>query len=189
MKIYNQQFDIKKFSEKGNLLSHEQGQRIREGIKKELKKLAYGEILFLDFRNIRYVTPACLIEILLVYNELQKREFQNKYLIILLESNNYDLKESFSLILKEKKDVVLCLDEKGKWEVLGEFTKAQTDTLFVVFERQEITSTELSGYFNIAINAASNRLKNLYNLKLVMRKEERLASKGGRQFVYRCVFH
>ena len=103
MKIYNQQFDIKKFSEKGNLLSHEQGQRIREGIKNELKKLTYGEILFLDFRNIWYVTPACLIEILLVYNELQKREFQNKYPIILLESNNYDLKESFSLILKEKK--------------------------------------------------------------------------------------
>ena len=63
--------------------------------------------------------------------------------------------------------------EKGKWEVLGGFTKAQIDTLLVVLERQEITSTELSGFFNIAINAASNRLKNLYNLKLVMRKEER----------------
>ena len=45
-----------------------------------------------------------------------------------------------------------------------------------------------SELLNIPINAASNRLKDLYDMKLVTREERILTSTGGRQFVYRCVF-
>ncbi len=81
----------------------------------------------------------------------------------------------------------MCFDEKGKLEILGEITKAQRDTLKIVIKKKEITSTELSTLFNIPINAASNRLKDLYSMKLVKRSERILPFTGGRQFIYRSL--
>lgn len=187
MKFYNKQFDIRKYSESENLLSREQGLRILEGIKEDLSKFPVGGILLLDFRNICYATPTCLIEILSVVNGFKHREFQNKYLILKLESNNRDLKDNLLLLLNEKKIVLPSFDEKGNWTILGELTKAQRDTLEIVRERGEVTSTEISNLFNIPVNAASNRLKDLYDMKLVTREERILTSTGGRQFVYRCI--
>ena len=182
-----QQINIKKYNKGGNLLSREQGHRISEIIKKELNKLQGEEILFLDFQHIRYATPACLNEILISLNRMEKNEFKDKYTILLLKSSNRDLKESFIFILKEICGVIMCFDEKGKWEILGEITKAQRDTLKIVIKKKEITSTELSTLFNIPINAASNRLKDLYSMKLVKRSERILPFTGGRQFIYRSL--
>lgn len=188
MKVYTQQFDMRKYSGSKNLLSREQGQRIFEGIKDELKKLPSGGILFLDFRNIRYATHSCLIEMLSVIKEFKQREFQDKYLILKLESTNLDLKDTLFLVLKENRIVIPSLDEKDNWEILGELTKAQRDTLEILRERGEVTSTEISTLLDIPINAASNRLKDLYDMKLATRDESILPSTGGIQFVYRCMF-
>ena len=120
-----------------------------------------------------------------VVNVLKEREFQDKYLILKLESTNRDLKDSLIIILNGKKIAIPSLDEKGNLEILGELTKAQRDTLEIVRERGEVTSTEISQLLDIPINAANNRLKDLYDMKLVTREERILPSIGGIQFVYR----
>jgi len=186
IKVCTQQFDIRKYSESENLLSREQGQQILEGIKEELTKLPVEGILFLDFRNIHCATYACLTEILSVVNGLKRGEFRDKYLIMKLESINHDLKDSLIFVIKEKNSVILSLDEKGNKKVLGKLTKAQSETREIVRKREEVTSTEISKLFDIPISAASNRLKDLYDKKL-LRREERILTTGGREFVYRCV--
>jgi DNA-binding transcriptional ArsR family regulator len=194
-KVHTHQFDLRKYSGGENLLSRKQGQRILEAIKKELNKLPLGGVLLLDFQNIRYATPACLVEFLIVFNGTSnasakapmQREFHDKYLILKLESANYDLKDSLDFVLKERNSAVPSLDENGNRKVLGELTKARKDTLEIVRESGGVTSTEISRLFNIPINAASNRLRDLYNMKLVKREERILTSTGGRQFVYRCI--
>ena len=100
---------------------------------------------------------------------------------------NHDLNDCLLLALKEKSRVIPWLDEKGNWKVLGELTKAQNDTLEIIRERKEVTSAEMSKILNVPISAASNRLKDLYDMKLITREEEILTSTGGRQFVYRSL--
>jgi hypothetical protein len=182
-----QQIDIRQYSRNENLLSREQGRRIFQRIEEELRKLSEGGILLLDLRNISYATAACLIEILNILDVPREREFQDKYVVLKSDSRNRDLNDCLILALKEKGKAISWVDEKGNCRVLGELTKAQKDTLEIIRNRREATSTEMSKLLNIPINAASNRLKDLYDMKLVKREERILPGTGGRQFVYRRI--
>ncbi len=182
-----QQIDIRQYSSSENLLSREQGRRIFQRIEEELRTLSEGGILLLDLRNISYATVACLIEILYILDMPRERGFQDKYIILKSDSRNRDLNDCLTLALKEKGKAVSLVDEKGNCRVLGELTKAQRDTLEIIRDRREATSTEISKLLNIPINAASNRLKDLYDMKLVKREEKVLPGTGGRQFVYRRI--
>ncbi len=182
-----QQIDIRQYSSSENLLSREQGRRIFQRIEEELRTLSEGGILLLDLRNISYATVACLIEILYILDVPRERGFQDKYVILRSDSRNRDLNDCLTLALKEKGKAVSLVDESGKCRVLGELTKAQRDTLEIIRDRREATSTEISKLLNIPINAASNRLKDLYDMKLVKREEKILPGTGGRQFVYRRI--
>lgn len=182
---YIQQIDIRQYSKNENLLSREQGRRIFQRIEEELRKLPEGGILLLDLRNISYATAACLIEILSILDVPREREFQDKYIVLKSDSRNRDLNDCLTLALKEKSKAILWVDEKGNCCVLGELTKAQKDTLEIIRNRRKATSTEISKLLNIPISAASNRLKDLYDMKLVKREERILPGTGGRQFVYR----
>lgn len=182
-----QQIDIRQYSKNENLLSREQGRQIFQRIEEELKKLSQGGILLLDLRNISYATAACLIEILYILDVPREREFQDKYIVLRLDSINRDLNDCLTLALKEKSRAISWVDEKGNCRVLGELTKAQKDTLEIIRDRPEATSTGVAKILNIPINAASNRLKDLYDMKLVKREERILPGTGGRQFVYRRI--
>ena len=182
-----QQIDIRQYSRKENLLSREQGRRIFQRIEDDLRKLPEGGILLLDLRNISYATAACLIEILSVLDVPRERAFQDKYIVLKSDGRNRDLNDCLILALKEKSMAILSVDEKGDCRVLGELTKAQRDTLEIIKNRREATSSEISRLLNIPISAASNRLKDLYDMKLVKREERILPGTGGRQFVYRRV--
>ncbi len=182
-----QQIDIRQYSRKENLLSREQGRRILQRIEDDLRKLPEGGILLLDLRNISYATAACLIEILSVLDVPRERAFQDKYIVLKSDSRNRDLNDCLTLALKEKGKAVWWVDGKGNCRVLGELTKAQKDTLEIIRNRREATSTEIGELLNIPINAASNRLKDLYDMKLVKREERILPGTGGRQFVYRRI--
>jgi DNA-binding transcriptional ArsR family regulator len=179
------QIDIRQYSGNENLLSREQGRRIFQRIEQELRKLPEGGVLLLDLRNISYATAACLIEVLSILDVPRERELQDKYIVLKSDSRNRDLNACLTLALKENGKAILWVDEKGNCLVLGELTKAQRDTLEIIRNRREATSTEISKLLNIPINAASNRLKDLYDMKLVKREERILPGTGGRQFVYR----
>lgn len=182
-----QKLDIREFSGSKDLFTREQGQRVSEEIRSELEKVSSGGILLLDFSKIRSATPSCLVEILSIFGQPEHPELRDKYPVLKLESTNRDLRYSILLTLKEKNSVILSFDEQGNWMVLGKLTKAQKDTFEIVAGREETTSTEISRLMDIPINAASNRLRDLYDMKLIAREEKILPVKGGRQFVYRVV--
>lgn len=180
-------FNLSKYTENGNLLGREKGGQILTEVQKELDRLPVGETLLLDFQNINYTTHDCLIEILSVVIRNRGYEFHDKYILLKLDSTNHSLIDGLNMIFKERNCVIPSIDEKGNWKVLGCLTKAQRDTVEAIVERGEVTSTEIGEILDIQISAASNRLKDLYDMKLVMREERTINTTGGRQFVYRRV--
>ena len=175
-------FDLNSLAEDGNLLQRKLGEKIFLILKKELRKLPKGEVLLLDFRMVKYATSTCLVEILRIFDET--KNYEEKYLLLRLNLRNEDFVDCLSLAIKERGIVLPAIDGKGRWMLLGELSKALRETLELVREREEVTSGQVGGHFNIPISAASNRLKQLYQLRLISRKEETISESGGWQFIY-----
>lgn len=178
--------DMNKYSDNRNLLGSEKGKKILEKIHKELNNLPMERVLLLDFSNIRYATSDCLTEILNVIDRLKRWEFKDKYILLKLKSTNVSLMNTFCLVLKEKRTVIPSIDEKKNLKFLGKLTKCQKETIDLIKKEGKTTSNDISKLLDIPISAASNRLKDLYNQKLLMREEKTLST-GGREFIYTFV--
>lgn len=183
-RIVQQNADLGSLAEDGNLLQRRLGEKAFLTLKKELRKLPKGGILLLDFRRVKHATSTCLFEILRIFDEARNAEYEGKYLLLRLDLRNEDFVDCLSLAIKERGIVLPAIDRKGRWMLLGELSKALRETLELVREREEVTSGQVGGYFNIPISAASNRLKQLYQLRLISRKEETISESGGWQFIY-----
>jgi len=141
-------------------------------------------MLFLDSRKVKYATSTFLVETLRIFEEARSAEYEGKYLLLKLNLKNEEFLDCLKLAIKERGIVLSALDENGRWMVLGELSQALQETLQFVRERGEVTSNQIGSQFNIPINAASNRLKQLYQLRLITRKEQSIPTSGGWQFIY-----
>jgi predicted transcriptional regulator len=86
-----------------------------------------------------------------------------------------------------EQSLMLAIENSGGWGILGSPTKAQCDTFSLIAKHGEMTSAQLSELLNISVNAACNRLLDLYNLRLIRRTERLLGETGGREYVYRPI--
>lgn len=143
-----------------------------------------GGILFLDSRQVKYATSSCLVEILKIFDEAKNADYEGKYLLLRLDLKNEDFVDCLSLTVKERGMVLPAIDEKGGWTLVGELSRALRETLELVRKKRRATSNQIGSHFSIPISAASNRLKELYQLKLISRREENIRTSGGWQFVY-----
>lgn len=178
------EINVSNYSKKEYILGFDQYQQVIESIFEELETLPKGGFLFLDFRDVRYVTCAFLENIISLFGKPGRQEIQDRYIVLYLDKINIELMKSIILLLKQKNFVIPYIDEMGNISFLGDLTKAQKDTLEIVREKKSVTSSNVSEIFGIPVTAASNRLKELYDMRLVARDEKCLTSTGGRQFVY-----
>jgi hypothetical protein len=169
------------------LLSREEGQNIASEIAKARENLSEEGCLILDFRAVRFATFASLTEIFSIAATCLRGIGTHMHIFLALSCNNRDLKQSIVHALKIAKSLMLSFDDAGFWDVLGSPTKAQKDTFSLITKLEEITSAKLSKLLNISVNAACNRLLDLYNLRLIRRTERLLGETGGREYVYRPV--
>jgi DNA-binding transcriptional ArsR family regulator len=130
-----------------------------------------------------------------IFHERTQEEWAQKYLLIQLQKDSSDLKACLKLLAKEEGLVLLChfatlnasCDATGNWELFGKLTHAERSTLEVVRTLGRATSEQVSQQLGLEPAAASNRLRQLYQMGLVVREEESLSLTGGRRFVYSFV--
>jgi DNA-binding transcriptional ArsR family regulator len=122
-----------------------------------------------------------------IFHERTYEEGSQKYVVIQLQQKSSDLKACLKLVAKEESLVLLCCDGTENWEVLGKLTYADRSTLEVVQTLGKATSEQISQQLGLEPAAASNRLRHLYQMGLVVREEESLPFTGGRRFVYSFV--
>ena len=174
-------------SQSEHLLTTEQGQRLYECIRQAFNDLPRPGLLVLDCRQIQSITPACVHHILKIFHERKQEGETEKYMLIQLQDDSSDLKTCFRLVAKEEGLVLLCCDEMGNWELLGKLTHAERSTLEVVQTLGSATSEQVSHELKLPPAAASNRLRQLYQMGLAVREEASLPLTGGRRFTYSFV--
>ncbi|CQR75004.1 hypothetical protein SpAn4DRAFT_4368 [Sporomusa ovata] len=65
---------------------------------------------------------------------------------------------------------------------LGKLERNLEETLKLLFEKRKTTAREIAELKGIAINSASNRLKKLYDHRLILREE--VIDNSGKQHIY-----
>lgn len=84
--------------------------------------------------------------------------------------------------LRNLKMAILIVQADGSWQVVGQLERSLRETLEIVAEQGSMTAPTLAEMIGSAVNTASNRLKRLYDGRLIRREHE--FSEKGLQYIY-----
>jgi DNA-binding transcriptional ArsR family regulator len=87
-----------------------------------------------------------------------------------------------AISLRKLKLAFLSVEPTGAWNCIGQLEPSLLETLTILAVHTPITAPELADMKGLAINSASNRLKRLYDQRLVRREHE--ISEKGLQYIY-----
>jgi hypothetical protein len=87
-----------------------------------------------------------------------------------------------TISLRGLKLAFLAVEHTGAWQLIGQLEPSLKETLEIVASRSRLTAPELADLKGLAINSASNRLKRLYDQRLLRREHE--ISDKGLQYIY-----
>lgn len=84
--------------------------------------------------------------------------------------------------LRNLKLAILVVDEAGGWQLIGQLEQSLRQTLEMLAIERTLTAPQLAEHIDSAVNTASNRLKRLYDARLVRREQQRYEQ--GIQYIY-----
>lgn len=160
------------------------GKKAKDMIIARIDKMMPGSVIEMDFRNI-FSSDVSFADEMITNVQLYLREKDN--MLLFITNITQEIKETLeaSLSVREVKSKVkvqiLYKDEK-KYGIIGSLEQNQLETFELLNQKAELTARDVAEKFELEINSASNRLKKLYDQRLVLRKEQ--VDSTGRQHIY-----
>ena len=164
-------------------LTREHGERAYAILKEQLEQLAEDEALLLVFPPGQLVDGSFADEtIIRLGEELTGSQLGNRAL--LLQGLTADSITNIEAVIgfKRLKLGFLVVEVDGRWRVIGHLDPTLLEVLTLLAEREHLTAPALSDMLDLAINTASNRLKRLFDRRLVRREYE--VTNRGLQYYY-----
>lgn len=194
-----QRFSLGQF---GRLLAmRPQGRSVQESLDAQLRQLAPGGVLVLDFDNVEMMDYSFADEALgTLYSRLAAKEYPDRYLVLVTDESEITqaLLENVEVALNQREVAALVVPraafssprqdgEEIKWRIIGQLPEHLVDTLSAVIERGEVTVRDLVEALGLdSVTACNNRIARLHQLRLVRRKAS-IVPEGGRQYCYSSV--
>jgi len=166
-----------------DLVTREIGAKAYELIKQAILKMAPETMLLLDFTDVLVMDSSFAGPSLLqLMKELIKGEYGDKYIALTRATRSTEENVDLTIRGYGLKLAIPLINGKEDVKLLGEIEPNLSRTFNIFEGRKSLTARELADLESIGINAASNRLKRLYDLRLITRREE--ISSEGRQHIY-----
>ena len=144
-----------------------------------------GDCLKLDFTDIETCDVSFVDEIVLEVQIYLREKKEN--ILLFLAHFNQDIIDNLegAIARREGKGVKIpiLVQENDRLSCIGSLEPALAETLDFMRSRNEINARDIAEHTGTAINAASNRLKKLYDLRLCLREER--VDINGKQHIYR----
>lgn len=169
-----------------DLVTREIGINAYEPLKQALLQTEAGTLLLLDFSDVLVMDSSFAGPSLLrLMRELIEGQYGDRYLM--LSSVTSSTSENIDLTIRGHglKFAMPSFNETGQTYLIGEIEPSLAQTFETVERVKTMTARALADLENIGISAASNRLKRLYDLRLVTRAEE--VTMEGRQHRYQSL--
>lgn len=149
------------------------GKQAKEIIFERINCANSGIVIEINFKNIKSCDVSFVDEIII---EVQKYIINRDKLICITEVERQEIIENLEAALafryRKKKDNVQVLQKvQNNYSILGKIEENLKDTFELLTKSISITARDVAEAFGIEINSASNRLKKLFNLGLVLRDE------------------
>jgi DNA-binding transcriptional ArsR family regulator len=161
----------------------DKGEKAYPHLKAILEETPEGQPLVLVFPSNQLVDASFADEsIIRLGQELVAGEFGQR--CILLEGMSEDSIHNIeaAVNLQNLKLAFLVVKPSGAWRTIGHLEPSLQEVLEILTRRDSLTTVELADLLDLAVNTASNRLKRLYDQRLVRREHE--ISETGLQYVY-----
>lgn len=181
--IENKKIEVYKIADELNISSNEiltyrpEGKKIKEYL---IKNIRNNLLINLDFSKIRICDVSVIDEIVFeLIMFIRKEKLNILFILSNVDEYVYESIRAAQLLKEDKlsKELgekfripLLYLDNKNSIKVLGDLETILYETFELITEKNIITARDISIVNKIAINSASNRLKKLYDYKLVFRK-------------------
>ena len=161
----------------------EKGEHVYHLLRLALQNTADGRPLILVFPPHQLLDASFADEsIVRLAQELVSGEFEHR--CILLQGLGKDSLHNIAsaISLQNLKLALLAVEDSGEWQCVGRLEPSLRETLGMLARRGKLTAPELARLRGLAVNTASNRLKRLYDQRLVRREHE--VSEKGLQYIY-----
>lgn len=174
-----------KMEEFGHILvTRKKGEHVREVLTRQVQAAPCDSVLKIEFSGVIVLDYSFADEVIgKLVSRLVSGELGDKYVVLCGVKS--DLKENIDVALKQRNLAVMSILDND-WECMGVVKSHLLRALELVNANGYMTARELSEHLQIALNTSSNRLGDLFRLRLISRKEDIIVS-GGRQFVYRSL--
>lgn len=171
-------------SQPGFFLTRENGERAYSLLRTRLEQIPDRQGLLLIFPPEQLVDASFADEtIVRLGEELTDNQLGDRVLLLLGLTED-SIKNIEAVIgFRRLKLGFLVVERNDRWRCIGQLDPSLLEVLKLLAERDHLTAPELAEMLNLAINTASNRLKRLYDRRLV-RREYEVSAKGLQYFYF-----
>lgn len=157
----------------GYLLTRAKGERVYELVKTNLLSLPEGGSLHLDFAEVYAMDVSFVDEaIIRLAKEIVDDHYGQRRLVLLHLSQDATDNLNAAIALQNLTLALFSIQTDGGWQLVGHLEKSLQQVLTMIMARDQITSPQLAAELELALNAANNRLKRLYDQRLIQRRYE-----------------
>lgn len=160
------------------------GKKAKEYIQTEITKLQSGEAMELDFSGIELCDVSfvdeMLIEVQLYLWTLSKNVLM--FISNINDSTMDNLKPALAYREKNGQRVPILFRKGKEFSYVGTLEPGLEEAFRQVVKNKQITARDIASSDKVNINSASNKLKKLYDYRLVLRDE--VVDQNGRQYTY-----
>ncbi len=165
-----------------DLQTREQAHRLWPRLEDAVGLVPPAGVVVIDLGGARRVGIGFLSAMVQVLNAARARH-PGRFTVVKVDGADADTVDGLGYVLNRGVRLLPVI-EHGALRIVGRLTRAQADTFDAVVAAGQATSATVARRLRVPPNAASNRLKELYELGLIGRREEVAAARGGRRFVY-----
>jgi len=159
-------------------LTRQKGTQAFERLKYYVQQQPESSAILLYFPKEQLIDVSFLDETIIRLEE-DMSQGQCPSITLLLQGLTQDTIANLSAAIEFRhlKLAFLVVEPNGRWNYVGQLEVSLRETLNLLSVHGSLTATELSEMLKLAINSASNRLKRLYDLRLI-RREGEITNKG-----------
>jgi hypothetical protein len=157
------------------------GIKFRESVLSKIHKEKENDLVSIDLNKVKVIDSSfCREAFVRLISSLSIDEVRPQVLFINVDEYvTQNLEQSFTYHNRFS----LVFNKNKKFVIIGKFSDQIADTIKYIIKNKEVKAKEIATNLGAEINTINNRLKSIYEMCIVSRKEIGQES-GGKEFIY-----
>ncbi|OGG43772.1 MAG: hypothetical protein A3F84_13410 [Candidatus Handelsmanbacteria bacterium RIFCSPLOWO2_12_FULL_64_10] len=169
----------------GILTGRDKGEKVLNQAMDHLRAIEFETVVPLDFGQVEFIDISCADEFLArLLMRIGSGELGTRFVFI--QGVNPSVRETVEAVLRLR-GLTALLKEDHRVVVVGDLKRPMRETLDVLIQKKQVTSSDVATALDKNVNIVCNRLNALQRLGLICRVRDGSVPGGGRQYYYESI--